>query len=101
VIIQAILDQFGTLEKYHKKYGEIFYTPKSYLISPSVIFSNPQGIEKVFTADPNLFEVDQKSNAPVKVLLGENSLVLLDGIKHQRHRKLLMPPLYTYSAPTI
>ncbi|MGL5939604.1 MAG: cytochrome P450 [Waterburya sp.] len=94
VMIQVILDQFGTLEKYHKKYGEIFYSPKSQLTPPSVIFSNPQGIEKVFTADPNLFEVSQQSNAPIKVLLGENSLVLLDGIKHQRQRKLLMPPFH-------
>ncbi|BAZ45271.1 cytochrome P450 [Chondrocystis sp. NIES-4102] len=93
-IIQALLDQFGTLEKYQQKYGELFYSPKSSLFPPNVIFSNPKAIEQVFTADPNLFEVGTQSSAPVRVLLGDNSLVLLDGIKHKRHRKLLMPPFH-------
>ena len=94
IAIQAILDQFGTLEKFHQKYGDIFYTPKSSWLPPYVIFSDPQAIEKVFTADPNLFEVGRQSTAPVRVLLGDNSLVLLDGIPHQRQRKLLMPPFH-------
>lgn len=84
VAVQAILDQFGTLEKFQRKYGEIFYAPKSTLFPPYVIFSNPQAIEKVFTADPNLFEINQQSNAPVRVLLGDNSLVLLNGKEHNR-----------------
>ncbi len=93
-IIQVMFDQFGTLEKFQRKYGDIFYAPKSSLFPPSAIFSDPQAIEKVFTADPNLFEVDQQSNAPIRVLLGDSSLVLLDGGQHQRQRKLLMPPFH-------
>ena len=92
--ILAILDQFGTLEKFHRKYGEIFYAPKSLLFPPYVIFSNPQAIAQVFTANPELFEVGQQSNAPVRVILGDNSLVLLDGKEHRRQRKLLMPPFH-------
>lgn len=93
-MIQALVDQFGTLEKYHQKYGEIFYAPQSSLMPAYAIFSNPQAIKKVFTADPDLFEVGKKSTAPVRVLLGNNSLVLLDGIEHKRQRKLLMPPFH-------
>ena len=92
--IQAIIDQFGTLEKFHRKYGEIFYGSQSAIFPPYVIFSNPQAIEKVFTANPDLFEVGEKSNAPVRILLGDNSLVLLDGSEHRRQRKLLMPPFH-------
>ena len=92
--IQAILDQFGTLEKFQRKYGEIFYGSKSLILPPYVIFSNPQAIEKVFTADPDFFEVGQQSTAPVRVLLGDNSLVLLNGNEHRRQRKLLMPPFH-------
>ena len=93
-MIGALVDQFGTLEKYQKKYGEIFYSPKSAFFPANVIFSNPKAIEQLFTADPSLFAVDRQSNAPVRVLLGDNSLVLLDGIEHKRHRKLLMPPFH-------
>ena len=93
-MIRALLDQFGTLERYQQKYGEIYYTPQSSLLPPYVMFSNPQGIERVFSAEPNIFEVDTQSSAPVRVLLGDNSLVLLDGIAHQKQRKLLMPPFH-------
>ncbi|MBE9047349.1 cytochrome P450 [Pleurocapsales cyanobacterium LEGE 10410] len=93
-MVQALLDQFGTLERYQRKYGEIFYAPKSSLLPPYVIFSNPQAIEQVFTANPDLFEVGKQSTLPVRVLLGEKSLVLLDGIEHKRQRKLLMPPFH-------
>ena len=92
--VQAIFDQFGLLEKYHQKYGDIFYTPKSTFLPPFVIFSNPKAIEKVFSADPKIFEIGQQSTAPIRALLGDYSLVLLDGLQHQRHRKLLMPPFH-------
>ncbi|HHP7230743.1 MAG TPA: cytochrome P450 [Xenococcaceae cyanobacterium] len=92
--IQAILDQFGTLERYQKKYGDIFYIPSSPMFPPSVIFSDPKGIEQVFTANPDCFEVGQQLTAPVRVLLGDYSLVLLDGLEHKRQRKLLMPQFH-------
>jgi cytochrome P450 len=94
ILIQALIDQFGTLERYQQKYGDIFYSPKSVLMPPSVIFSDPKAIEQVFTADPNLFEIGRQSTAPIRALLGDNSLVLLDGIRHQKQRKLLMPPFH-------
>ena len=34
IMIRALLDQFGTLEKYHQQLGEIFYTPKSSIFPP-------------------------------------------------------------------
>lgn len=94
ILIQALLDQFGTLEKTEKRYGDIFYTPKSASFPPYVIFSDPQAIEKVFTADPDFFKVGQQISAPVRILLGDRSLAFLDGIEHKRHRKLLMPPFH-------
>ena len=92
--VRAIFDQFGMLEKYQDLYGEIFYAPKSSIFPPYVILSNPQAIAKILNADPDLFEMDLQTNASVRVLLGDNSLVLRDGLDHQRQRKLLMPPFH-------
>ena len=94
ITLQAMLDQFGLLEKYQKEYGDIFYTPKSSIFPPYVIFSDPKGIEQVFTADPSYFEISTQTTAPIRVLLGDYSLVVLDGIEHKRQRKLLMPPFH-------
>ncbi|PSB03149.1 cytochrome P450 [Merismopedia glauca] len=93
-IVRAMFDQFALAEKYYQKYGEIYYTPKSLLLPAFAIFNDPKAIEKVFTADPNSFEVGQQSSLPIRVLLGDNSLVALSGIQHQRQRKLLMPPFH-------
>jgi cytochrome P450 len=92
--IQVMFDQFGVLERYHQKYGDIFYTPASFGFPPFVIFNDPKAIEKVFTADPNLFEVGKQTSLAVRVLLGDNSLVVVSGAQHQRQRKLLMPPFH-------
>jgi cytochrome P450 family 110 len=92
-MVQSFLDPFGNLERLHKKYGEIFYGAKSSLTPPYVIFSNPKAIEKVFTADPDIFEASQRT-LPIKALIGDKSVVLLDGIEHRRHRKLIMPPFH-------
>jgi cytochrome P450 len=93
-IIQAMFDQFGLGEKYHQKYGDIYYTPKSLLLPAFVIFNDPKAIEKVFTADPNSFEAGSQTSLAVRTLLGDNSLVVINGVQHQRHRKLLMPPFH-------
>ncbi|NES74277.1 MAG: hypothetical protein F6K24_58360 [Okeania sp. SIO2D1] len=53
--IQALLDQFGLLERAYQKYGDIFYTPKSFGFPPIVILSNLEAIEQVFSAPPELF----------------------------------------------
>ncbi len=91
---QVMFDQFGVLERYHQKYGDIFYTPASFSFPPFVIFNDPKAIAQVFTADPNLFEVGKQTSLAIRVLLGEKSLAALSGVQHQRHRKLLMPPFH-------
>ncbi|MBD2385141.1 cytochrome P450 [Cylindrospermum sp. FACHB-282] len=60
---------------------------------PIVFFSNPQAIQELFTASPETFDAG-RSNPVLKPLMGENSLLLLDGVSHQRQRRLLTPPFH-------
>ncbi|MDJ0714169.1 MAG: cytochrome P450 [Prochloraceae cyanobacterium] len=90
--IKSFFYPFKSLKINYRKYGDIF-SAKGIGDPPLVILSNPQAIEQVFTRDQNLFEVG-KGNLAAKPLLGENSLVLLDGKKHQKNRQLLMPPFH-------
>ncbi|MEM8720139.1 MAG: cytochrome P450 [Cyanobacteria bacterium P01_G01_bin.39] len=92
--IQATLDLFGLLDKRYQEYGSIFYVAQSSLFPPTVVLSDPQAIEKVFTADPKFFELKNPADAPISPLVGENSLILLDGTEHRRQRKLLMPTFH-------
>ena len=90
--MKGLFAPFKSLEVNYQKYGDI-YSGKGIGFPSAVMLSNPQAIQEVFTADPNLFEIG-KGNWTVKPLLGENSLVLLDGKEHEKTRKLLMPPFH-------
>jgi cytochrome P450 len=102
-MLKWIFCPLEVLEERAKRYGETFVILAN--TSPLVVyFSNPKAIQQVFTADPELFDTISVNNILLP-LLGEHSLILLSGDRHQRQRRLLMPsfhgdrgqaPLQTY-----
>ncbi len=58
-----------------------------------VYFSHPKAFEEIFAADASHFETG-RGNQILKFLLGDSSLILLDGDRHQRQRNLLTPPFH-------
>lgn len=80
------------LEECASKYGDIF---KLNLLGlpPFIVVSNPQGIQDILSVDAQKFDVG-RTNGLASSLLGDNSLVLLDGSPHRRQRKLMMPPFH-------
>src|SRR5919199_2051974 len=75
-----------------QRYGDVFTLRRDKSL-PAVYFSNPQAIQEIFTANPELFD-SGRGNGMIRLLLGEYSLVLLDGDRHQRQRRLLTPPFH-------
>lgn len=91
-LIQWIFRPLEALEARSKKYGDPFIISKN--VTPLVVyFSHPKAIEQIMTADPQLFEIGSGNDMLIP-LVGANSLLLLDGMKHQRERRLLMPPFH-------
>ena len=75
-----------------QKYGECF--TMRLIGMPSIsLFSDPDAIKQIFTADPEHARAG-KANVVLKPVLGTNSVLLLDGARHKRERKLLMPPFH-------
>lgn len=90
--LRWILDPFTVLEERARRYGDLFVISKNR--SPlAVYFSHPDAIAQIMTAEAQDFEV-ASGNQILLPLLGANSLILLEGMKHQRQRKLLMPPFH-------
>ena len=56
-----------------------------------MIFTRPEHAKEIFAGDPEVFHAG-KGNAILGPIMGEHSLLLLDGAEHQRARRLLMPP---------
>ena len=80
------------LEECDRAYGDMFNLNLMGL-PPFTVVSNPQGIEEILSVDAKKFDVG-RTNELAAGLLGDNSLVLLDGEPHRRQRKLMMPPFH-------
>lgn len=81
------------LEACAKKYGDTF-TLRFQGFTPEVFFSHPDAIKEIFTGDSELLSAG-KANAPfLGPLMGQSSLLLLDGKRHLRERKLMLPPFH-------
>jgi cytochrome P450 len=74
----------------HRAYGDVF----SIRILPEgrwlVVFNRPEHVREIFAGDPEIFHAG-KGNAILGPVMGEHSLLLVDGAQHKRARKLLMP----------
>ncbi|OUL34635.1 cytochrome P450 [Nostoc sp. T09] len=90
-LINWIADPIGFQHRYSQKYGDIFSMHLSG-IGSYVIIGNPQAIQEIFNQDSK-FDIG-RGNELAKPLLGQNSLMLMDGDRHRRERKLLMPPFH-------
>jgi cytochrome P450 family 110 len=80
------------LEECARKYGDAF-TLRMPGNPPMVLFSHPNALKEIFTGDPEIFHAGE-ANRIVEGFLGANSLLILDGKRHLRERKLMMPPFH-------
>lgn len=76
----------------HERYGDIF-TVQSLAFGTEVIVTQPAMIKQVLTGDSETYSAAE-ANAPLGMVLGDRSLLLLDGPPHLRLRKLLLPPFH-------
>ncbi len=81
------------VEDFAKTYGDTFTIWGRKRQTPLIYFSHPQALEQIFTADYSQLEAG-RGNRGLGFLLGDNSLILLDGERHQRQRQLLAPPFH-------
>ncbi|KAM3096645.1 cytochrome P450 [Phormidesmis sp. 146-35] len=90
-LVNWIADPLGCQDRYSRKYGDMFIMQPGKFRS-AVVIGNPQAIQEIFSQDAK-FDVG-RANELAEPLLGRNSLILLDSDRHQRERKLLMPPFH-------
>ncbi|HVS29276.1 MAG TPA: cytochrome P450 [Solirubrobacteraceae bacterium] len=70
------------------------------LVSFSTHFDNrfvmvfgPDAIKQVFTGPPDVLHAGE-ANAVLGPVLGDRSVLLLDGVEHLHHRRLMLPPFH-------
>lgn len=91
-LIQWIARPLDYMDTCAQRYGDSF-TVRLGSDFTAVFLSNPQAIQQIFTADPSLFDTS-RNNGLLQPVLGSQSLIMVDGDRHQRQRHLLMPPFH-------
>ena len=75
---------------WQKRYGNVF-TTRFLVFGTGVYVAEPEAIRELFTGDQSDLHAGE-ANAPLAGVLGDHSVLVLDGPEHLRQRKLLLPP---------
>jgi cytochrome P450 family 135 len=80
------------MEECARRYGDTF-TVRLKGSPPMVFTSNPEALREVFTGDPDVLEAGV-ANQILEPVMGANSVLLLDGERHLRQRRLMLPSFH-------
>ena len=87
----AGISQLSTLRHMHRRYGDVF-TIHVPIFGKTVVVADPALIKQTFTAPPDVLYAGERS--PLRAVLGDSSLLTIDGTRHLAQRKLLLPPFH-------
>jgi cytochrome P450 family 135 len=79
-----------SLQSWNRKYGDVFSAPML-VFGMGVYVADPDAIRGMFTGDQSDLLAGE-ANSPLAPMLGDRSVLILDGPEHLRQRKLLLPP---------
>ncbi len=76
----------------YKRYGDVF-TAKNSAMGTLVLIGDPEIVKQIFTGDTDVLHGGE-ANKTLEIVIGDRSVLLLDGAEHLRHRRLLMPAFH-------
>lgn len=74
----------------HRRYGDVFTVHLLPGDRSTVYFTRPEAFREIFAGDPDVFHAGE-ANAILGPVMGDHSVLLVDGAEHRRARALLMP----------
>jgi len=80
------------LQRCARKYGNTF-TVRFTGVPPLVMYAQPDAVKEIFTGPPDELYAGE-ANVVLEPILGQHSVLLLDGERHMRQRRLLLPPFH-------
>lgn len=86
---RLIHDPLAMMRALAARHGRTFRL--TLLDGPSVVTGDPAFIAEIYAGDADLFDAPNEIVAP---LVGEGSIVLANGARHKRKRKMMAPPFH-------
>jgi cytochrome P450 len=91
-LVRQVRDPVAYFEDCRKRFGDV-YTTRLPGMPPMVTFALPEAAKEIF-ANPGDTMWAGEANEPIEFMVGRHALVRLDGAKHKRERKLMMPAVH-------
>ncbi len=91
-VLRWLRQPIAMLEACRRRYGDTF-TLRFPGFDPLVLVSDPAAIKEIFTGDPDELRAGE-ANVVLAPFVGPDSLLLADGARHRRKRRLLMPSFH-------
>ena len=82
----------ASLERGRARYGKRF-TVRFPFAPPFVLHSEPEHVKEIFTASPDVLHPGEGARV-LEPIVGQNSVILLDGDAHMEQRKLMLPAFH-------
>ncbi|MCT7972311.1 cytochrome P450 [Laspinema olomoucense] len=89
-----VINPVGYMEAQAQRYPDLFQAEVVGFGDTLVFVSHPQAIQYILTHENKQLSVPGKVNGIVEPLVGEYSVIMLEGDRHRRQRQLLMPPFH-------
>ena len=80
------------VEACRRRYGDVV-TMGTWFDRRFVMVFSPQDVKQLFRGSPEQLRAGE-ANAPLGPVVGERSVLLLDGAEHLRHRRLILPSFH-------
>jgi cytochrome P450 len=91
--LRYVRDPWGALAAAARRYGDCF-TGRAIGPTPVVTFSHPDAVKEIFAGQPATMSISEARRGLLEGILGRHSLVVLEGERHLRERRLLLPPFH-------
>ena len=75
-----------------RRYGSVF-TLRVAAVGTLIYMADPAEIKKVFAGDPSIFDAGE-ANSMLRGMLGDSSVLVIDGDVHRDRRRLMLPPFH-------
>jgi len=89
-----ILNPVQFMNKAVQEYPDLFSATLSGFGDHVIFVNHPKGIQQILTNDRKTFIASGEMNRVLTPLVGFSSLFSLNGERHKRERKLMMPPFH-------
>jgi cytochrome P450 len=92
-ILSYSLRPYATVES-GRRFGDRYTIHGPNGPEPLVVFTDPEAIRDVFTDDGEVLRSGEATGPILGPILGWHSILLMDGARHLRERKLMGPPFH-------